>query len=136
MSWLLRFKMHYLNASTKEEKVYTTAGPKFGPTNQGRPVLIVRELYGLKSSGARWRDHCAATLRDANFKSCPADPDVWMHPNTKPDGTPYWEYVLLYVDDTLAVSQDPQAIMDHLASRYTLKKGSVKEPMEYLGAEI
>ena len=125
----------YLNASTKE-KVYTTAGPEFGPTNQGRPVLIVRALYGLKSSGARWRDHCAATLRDAHFKSCPADPDVWMRPNTKPDGTQYWEYVLLYVDDALACSHDPQAIMDHLASRYTLKKGSVKEPTEYLGAEI
>ena len=48
----------YLNAPTKE-KVYTTAGPEFGPANQGRPVLIVRALYGLKSSGARWRDHMA-----------------------------------------------------------------------------
>jgi hypothetical protein len=42
----------YINAPTKE-KVYTTAGPEFG-SNQGRPVLIVRALYGLKSSGARW----------------------------------------------------------------------------------
>jgi hypothetical protein len=45
----------YLNASTKE-KVYRTAGPEFGPTNQGRPVLIAKALFGLKSSGARWRE--------------------------------------------------------------------------------
>ena len=43
----------YINAKTKE-KVYTTAGPEFG-SNQGRPAIIVRALYGLKSSGARWR---------------------------------------------------------------------------------
>ena len=52
----------YLNAPTKE-KVYTTAGLEFGADTVGRPVLIVRALYGLKSSGARWRDHMAATLR-------------------------------------------------------------------------
>jgi hypothetical protein len=42
----------YLNAQ-KKEKVYTTAGPKFG-SSQGRPAIIVRALYGLKSSGAHW----------------------------------------------------------------------------------
>ena len=78
----------------------------------------------------------AATLRDAKFKSCPANPDVWMRPNVKPDGSHYWEYVLVYVDDALAISHDPKSIMDYLSSRYTLKKGSVKEPTEYLGAEI
>jgi hypothetical protein len=46
----------YLNAPTKE-KVYTTAGLEFGADKVGRPVLIVRALYGLKSSGARWQDH-------------------------------------------------------------------------------
>jgi hypothetical protein len=37
----------YLNAPTKE-KVYTTAGLEFGADKVGRPVLIVRALYGLK----------------------------------------------------------------------------------------
>ena len=40
----------YLNAPTKV-KVYTIAGLEFGANNVGRPVLIVRALYGLKSSG-------------------------------------------------------------------------------------
>jgi hypothetical protein len=36
----------YLNAPTKE-KNWFTAGTEFGPDNVGKPVLIVRALYGL-----------------------------------------------------------------------------------------
>ena len=125
----------YLNAPTKE-KCFFKAGLEFGADKVNQPVLIVRALYGLKSSGARWRDHMAATLRDAGFASCYADPDVWMRKACKPDGTPYWEYVLCYVDDVLVISHKPKVIMDYLASCYTMKKGSVKEPDEYLGTQI
>jgi hypothetical protein len=41
----------YVNARTSE-KVYTTAGPEFG-SDEGRPAIIVRALYGLNISGAR-----------------------------------------------------------------------------------
>lgn len=125
----------YLNAPTKE-KVWTRAGIEFGPDDAGRPVLIVQALYGLKSSGARWRDHMAATLREAGFTSCLADPDVWMRKQVKPNGDKYWEYVLCYVDDLLVLSHDPKSVMDFLAQKYTLKKGSVKEPDQYLGALV
>ncbi len=73
----------YLNASPRE-KVYTTTGPKFGQEYQGRSVLIMRALYGLKSSGAAWRAHLANTLHQLGFSLCLADPDVWYHPATKP----------------------------------------------------
>jgi hypothetical protein len=43
----------YLNTPTAE-KCYCIAGPEFGPSQMGRPVLIVRALYGLQSSGGRW----------------------------------------------------------------------------------
>ena len=125
----------YLNAPTKE-KCYTTAGPEFGPDNEGRPVLIVRALYGLRSSGARWRDHLADTVRSMGFTACLADNDVWLRPNVKPNGEEYYEYVLVYVDDILAISHDPQAIMDTLSKHYTLKEGSVRAPTEYLGSDI
>jgi hypothetical protein len=46
----------YLNAPVRE-KVYTTCGPEFGKSVEGRYALIVRALYGLKSSGAAWRAH-------------------------------------------------------------------------------
>jgi hypothetical protein len=67
----------YLNAPTKE-KLYTTAGLEFGLNNVNRPVLIVRALYGLQSSGARWRENMASTLRDGGHVSCEANPDVWL----------------------------------------------------------
>jgi hypothetical protein len=107
----------YLNSSTKE-KNYIVARPEFG-SNQGRLALIVRalRLYGLRSSGARFQDDRAATLRDAKFVACKADPDVWMRPETKPDGF----NVLVYTDDLLVIHHDPQSVMDFLASRYTLK---------------
>ena len=66
----------YLNAPTKE-KVYMMAGLEFGPSRVSLLVLIIRALYGLKSSGARWHDHMVKTLREANFECSKADPDVW-----------------------------------------------------------
>jgi hypothetical protein len=121
----------YLNAPTKE-KIYTIAGPEFETDNVGKPFLIVRTLYGLRSSGACFREHLASTLRDIGFQSCKADPDVWMRANTKTNGDKYWEYVLCFVNDILAISHAPKFIMDGLSSMYTLKPDSVKEPDAYL----
>jgi hypothetical protein len=125
----------YLNAPT-QEKIYTTAGPEFGQGKEGRPVIIVRALYGLRSSGARWHVHLAATLREASFKACKADADVWMRPAVKADGSKYYEYVLCYVDDILVVSEHPKRIMEGLEAKYVLKAGSVGEPTTYLGAKV
>ena len=125
----------YLNALTKE-KNWFIAGPELGSDNIGKPVLIVRALYGLRSSGAQWREHMANTLRNAGFTSCKADPDVWLRPAIKDNGDKYYEYVLCYVDDILCASERPQKIMDYLSEQYTLKNGSVKEPDVYLGADV
>jgi hypothetical protein len=56
----------YLNAPARE-KVYATASPEFGPELTGKAVLIVRALYGLKSSGAAWRAHLANTLQQLGY---------------------------------------------------------------------
>jgi hypothetical protein len=124
----------YLNAPTRE-KVYTTAGLEFGAELQGQPVLIVRALYGLKSSGAAWRAHLAGTLQSLGFISSLADPDVWYREATKPDGFQYYEYLLAYVDDILVLSHDPVTIMKGLEDFYRLKDGYEK-PTRYLGAEV
>jgi Reverse transcriptase (RNA-dependent DNA polymerase) len=124
----------YLYAKTGEN-IYTTAGPEFGE-DEGRPAKIVQALYGLKSSGARWRDEMASTLRDLGYTSCKADPDVWMRIQRKPNGDRYWEYILMYVDDIMCISHDPQSVLDAIGQRYKLKPGSVGEPTSYLGAVI
>ena len=78
----------------------------------------------------------AATLRDHGYTSCKADPDVWMKPKTKPCGFKYWSYILVYTDDILTIDHEPKQVMEYLASRYTLKPGSVQEPDTYLGSQI
>jgi hypothetical protein len=100
----------YLNAPTKE-KIYTTVGPELGQGKEGRPVMIVRALYGLRSSKTRRHDHLAATFWEASFKACKVDANVWMRPAIKADGSKYYEYVLCYVDDILVVSERPKRIM-------------------------
>jgi Reverse transcriptase (RNA-dependent DNA polymerase) len=125
----------YLNADTKE-LIYTVAGLEHGAHREGQKAIIKGALYGLNSSGARWRDHLANTLRNFGYTSCKADPDIWMKPKSKPNGDKYWEYVLVYVDDILCISHEPKKFMEMLQAKYTLKKGSVGEPTAYLGAEV
>eukprot|EP00978_Attheya_sp_CCMP212_P034405 scaffold143909_cov63-Attheya_sp.AAC.1 len=125
----------YINATTNERIYVKAVDAAFG-SDAGRPRKIVRALYGLCSSGARFRSHLAAVLRDAGFVSSKADNDMWMRPATKADGTKYYEYVATYVDDILCCSMNPQKTMDRLAKSYTLKAESVKEPYLYLGADI
>ena len=124
----------YLNAPTRE-KVYTVAGKEFG-SHAGKNVLIVRALYGLKSSGAAWHAHLAQSLRDLGFTPCLADPDIWMKRAVKPDGFKYWEYLLVFVDDLLLVSHDVSKTMEALKKIYRIKEDSVGPPTRYLGATI
>lgn len=79
----------YLNAAMKE-KVYIITGPEFGPLEQGKVTVKVRALYGLKSSGAMWRSHFAAHLREMGFTSSLGDPDVWLQAAEKPEQSKYY----------------------------------------------
>ncbi len=70
------------------------------------------------------------------FKSCLADPDVWMRPAIKPDGSTNYEYLLAHVDDILVFSTAPLLIMDQIGKLYRLKEGSQGKPSKYLGADV
>jgi Reverse transcriptase (RNA-dependent DNA polymerase) len=125
----------YLSALVKK-KLYTIAGNEFGPMMAGRPVLIVRALYGLRSSGKSFRDHLAIHLREMGFVGNRAGLDFWMNPASKPDGTEYYQYVICYMDDVAAAMENPKEFMDAPGRRFTLKDGSAKEPDMYLGADV
>ena len=99
-------------------------------------MLVVRALYGLKSSGAAFRALLAEALCDLNYKPSPADPDVWLRPAVKPDGFEYYEYVLCYVDDVLCISHDPMRTMKGVQSSFKLKDDKIEEPEDYLGAGL
>ena len=122
----------YLNAPTKE-KIYYRAGLEWGENMEGSICIIVRALYGLKSSANAWRNHMCATLKEMGFDHSLADNDFWMRKDTKPDGTFYYSYILVYVDDILIVSHAPTVYMDRLSKHYYVKKNSIGPPKLYLG---
>ena len=59
------------------EKVWTRAGPEFG-MDEGKVFIVVRALYGLKSSGAAVRAFLVEILVELGFKSSIADPNFLM----------------------------------------------------------
>jgi hypothetical protein len=63
---------------------------------------------------------------ELHFTSCLADPDVWLQLARQKDGKEYYEYLLVYVDDLLAVSEQPKAILDDINTSFHLKPESVQ----------
>jgi hypothetical protein len=61
----------YLTAPITE-KVWTVLGPEFG-SDSGKQALIVRALYGLKSTGAAFRNHLASCMDHLGWKPCLAE---------------------------------------------------------------
>ena len=124
----------YLTADCSE-KIWTRAGPEVG-SESGMIMLICKALYGLKSSGATFRAHLAETLYDIGFVPTRADPDVWCRPAMKEDGCEYYEYVLCYVDDILAISHKAKDVLKAIQAIFKLKDNKI-EPLDmYLGATL
>ena len=123
----------YLNA-TRREKIYTVARAEFGDL-QGKVLIIEKDLYGLKSSGAAWRSMLRETILDMEFLNTVADHDVYRRLAVKPNEDKYYEYICVYVDDFLVASHRAEEIMDLFGKPYRLKEEG-KEPDIYLGASI
>ena len=124
----------FLTAPNKE-KCWMIAGPEFGP-DEGKTLLVVKALYGLKSASFSFRSYMAEKLSELGFQSSLADPDVWLRAATKGDGEQYFEYVLMYVDDILAISGDPGAILRDVQTTFKLKNDKIEPPEFYLGAKL
>ncbi|KAG7369925.1 reverse transcriptase RNA-dependent DNA polymerase [Nitzschia inconspicua] len=124
----------FLNAPCAE-KIWFEGGTECGE-DKGKVCILVRALYGLKSAGFSWRSALAATLRDLGFTETKADPNVWIRPDTKDDGTEYYEMLFVYVDDVLALSKNPRSIIDAINEVYKVKQGSDKKPDRYLGGDV
>jgi len=118
----------FLYGYTKE-KVYVTAGAEFGNA-QGKPLIIHRGLYGLRTSAARFHEHLALTIRKLGFLPSKADPDLYY----RLVNNDHYEYLATYVDDILIFSKKPMTIIDELKKSYTLK--GVGEPEYYLGGDV
>jgi hypothetical protein len=120
----------YLEALTSE-KVYFVAGPEFGE-RAGHTLVIYKALYGLRTSGARWGEKFADTLRLEGFFPCRADPCVWMR-----DAGDIWEYICIYVDDLATCLKDPDAFFKVLTGpKYKYKLKGVGPIKYHLGGDF
>ena len=124
----------YISAPCRE-KIYTVAGREFG-SDAGKVMIIVRALYGLKSSGAAFRSMLANTLWSFDYRPTLADPDVWIKPAIKSNGFKYYEMVLTYVDDVISISEAPMRAIDGIKSVFKLKGDKAEVPDMYLGGSI
>ena len=123
----------YLTADSWE-KIWTYAGPEYG-SEQGSIMFVRKAFYGLKSSGAAFQAHLAETLHDIGFRPTRADPDVWRRPAKKADGEEYYEYILCYIYDLLAISEDTTRVLQGIQTVFKFKDDKIVCPEVYLGAQ-
>ena len=99
-------------------------------------MVMVRNLYGLKSSESAWRTIFVETLRDMYFVPKVTDPDVYRRRARKNNGEDDYELLFIYVYDFLCFSKNPHLTMDALDFTYDPNSGSVGPLKIYLGDEI
>ena len=126
----------YLQSPTSQ-KHCIICGPEFGMENVCKVAIMHRAVYGGKTCGRDFRNHLQSCMQFLNFTSCPADSDVWIRPAIKSDGSKSYEYVLLYVDDALVVSENAESVLRNELGRYfELKEESIGPPDHYLGGRV
>ena len=128
-TWVTDIGNAYLEAYTKES-VYIIAGPEFAEL-EGHTLLIIKALYGLRSSGLRWHERLAGCLREMKFRLCRGLNDVWM----RKVGNRY-EYIGVYVDDLVIVSKKPTGIIDILEREYKFKLKGTGSIAFHLGCDF
>ena len=136
MSLLPTFRMPIYKPHNSQ-KDYIICGPEFGVENIGQAALIHHALYSGKEAGRDFRNDLHSCMEFLNFKSCLTDPDVWMRPAVKSDGNTYYEYILLYVDDVLVVSENAESILrNELRRHFHHKDELIGQPTVYLGGSV
>ena len=94
-------------------------------------MIIDKALYGLRTSGTRFHESLADSLRAMGFQPCYADEDVWME--EKED---HYEYVCVYVDDLMAMMKDPGNFFKVLIEDYKYTLKGVGPPEYHLGGNF
>ena len=112
------------------EKVCIMAGKEFGPL-AGKPLIVDKSCYGLKSSAAAFHSHCSEKIRRMGFKPSKMDPDLYIRKAKNKD---HYEMLACYVDDIIAFSEHPGEIIDEFRKTCMLK--GVEEPKYYLGGDV
>ena len=76
-------------------------------------------------------------MKHMGYKPCLADPNLCMRPKARnSDGLEYYEYALLYVDNVLAIGDDPEEVRKRVDKYFGMNPGSWADPNIYLGARL
>jgi Reverse transcriptase (RNA-dependent DNA polymerase) len=118
--------------SNTMEKIYIVGGKEFACVGlEGHTLVIVKALYGLKSSGARRWEVLADVLRQMGFTpSNKAANDIWMHRVGD-----LYEYVVVHADDLGIASSDPSVIIKELEGRYGFQLKGTGPTTFHLGCD-
>ena len=118
----------YLNAPCAE-KIWFEGTAECGDA-KGKVCVLVRSLYGLKSSGFSWRQALADVIMssDLGFQDTRADPNVYIRRAKRTDGYECYEMLLVYTDDVLIISHQTDSIADEIDRHFKIKPESRHEP--------
>ena len=127
----------YFQAPTSEKHFIICDVDLHGIENAGKQAMFVRDFYGGKLAVRDFWMHLRACTDTLGFTSWFADPDLWMRMSKSGDVTAYYEYVLLYIDDCLVISDNAQnVIQEEIGKYFKLNQDSIKPPDLYLGANM
>ena len=90
----------------------------------------------VKSSCAAFLYKLVGLLREIGNLSTKGDPDVWIRPAVKPDGTEYHEMVLCNVDDVFSILVTPMKNIEGIKALFKFKGYKAEVPDMYLGVLI
>ena len=100
-------------------KIWTYLGPDHGE-DEDKKAIIVRALYGLKSSGANFRAHLCECMAALEYKPCLSDPDIWLTAQHR-GGIDSYSYIFCYVDDIMVIHHYSRPILDRIDKFMYLK---------------
>ena len=86
-------------------------------------MIIVRALFGLKSSGVSWRSMFDNTLgKDGlGYTSIKTDKEIWIKGEFFTNGKTYYYMILVYVDDIMIVLNNTSIAINYLPKNHVFK---------------
>ena len=133
--WAADIMNAFVHAPTTE-KYYIVCGHEFGNENIVRRAIVIRVLYGMKSSGRDFRNHLRDCIDHMGYQSCLADPIFGFGSRSWIVELNIMSIFLFYVDDCLVVSEHPDQVLTRLGKYFPLKPESVGPPKIYLGGKL
>ena len=105
-------------------------------SKKGMAMVITRAHCGLKTGVKAWSEFFGKLLKEMRYIACITNLDVWVEPQTNNDGYSYWSYILVYVDDCLAIHCNPGSVMEDLKSCYKLMNDTYGKLKRDLGVNV